>query len=88
MSNMRSSGFTPIGRPAAIRRCAASRSSDRLRQDRPPPEPRDANPGGMQACIHGTGPIAGIGSAARGGGIGPMRAFVFRLLSLPPRVRA
>ena len=88
MSNMRSSGFTSIGMPAAIHRYAALHSYDNLRRDRPPRELGDANPGGMQAYFPGTVTLADIGFGARGDGVGPMRACVFRLPSLPPRVRA
>jgi hypothetical protein len=56
MSDMRSSGFTLIGRPAAIHRYTVPAGYDNLRRDRAPPAPRDAEPGGMQACVHVTGP--------------------------------
>lgn len=61
---MRSSGLTSIGLPAAIHRDAALHDYESLRRERPPPELRDANPGGMQACVHGAGTVAAIGSGA------------------------
>jgi NADP-dependent aldehyde dehydrogenase len=50
--------------PASIHRYAASHSSDKVRQDRLPPELGDANPGGVQRCIDGIWTTADIGSGA------------------------
>lgn len=44
-------GFTSVGMPAAIRRFAALHSYDQVREDRLPPELRDANPGGVQRLV-------------------------------------
>ena len=57
-------GFTSVGMPAAIHRYAALHSYDNVRQDRLPPELRDANPGGVQRCIDGIWTTADLDSSA------------------------
>ena len=57
-------GFTSVGMPAAIHRYTALHSYDNVRQDRLPPELRDANPGGVQRCIDGIWTRADLGSGA------------------------
>lgn len=47
-------GFTSVGMPASIRRFAALQCYDQVRDDRLPPELRDANPGGVWRQIDGT----------------------------------
>ncbi len=53
-------GFTSVGMPAAIRRFAALHAYDNVRDDRLPPELRDANPGGVQRLVDGTWTTADI----------------------------
>ncbi|MBS0198904.1 MAG: aldehyde dehydrogenase (NADP(+)) [Proteobacteria bacterium] len=46
-------GFTSVGMPASIHRYAMLQSYDNVRDDRLPPELRNANPGGVQRLIDG-----------------------------------
>ena len=54
-------GFTSVGMPAAIHRFSALQAYDNVRDDRLPPELRNANPGRIQRLVDGVWTTADIG---------------------------